>query len=318
MRVQDVFAPEEIRRLAEPSDARGLAILAGNWALVAAAFALYAAAPSVWTALAATVLIAGRQLGLSALMHECAHKSLFKTKWMNDALGQWLCAYPVYVDTLRYRAEHLLHHKYAQTERDPDLWLTEPFPTTRRGLLRKFARDFSGVAGLRRVLGLTLINVGYLEPGPNGLSKADRSGMSFAEKAAAAARGLWRPALFHALFLAALWTAGHPELFLLWWAAYLTVYSFFLRVRAIAEHAVVPDRADPWRNTRTTRAGPLGRLLLAPNRVNYHLEHHLIPNVPCWRLPEMHAMLRERGALERSGALVARSYAEVLRLASSA
>ena len=46
-----------------------------------------------------------------------------------------------------------------------------------------------------------------------------------------------------------------------------------------------PDNADPLRNTRTTRATPLARLLVAPYFVNYHLEHHLFLFVPCWRLP---------------------------------
>lgn len=53
------------------------------------------------------------------------------------------------------------------------------------------------------------------------------------------------------------------------------------RLRAIAEHAVVGDAADPLRNTRTTGAGPLARALLAPYWVNYHLEHHLLIFVPC-------------------------------------
>ena len=35
------------------------------------------------------------------------------------------------------------------------------------------------------------------------------------------------------------------------------------RIRNIAEHAVVPDNDDPLRNTRTTLANPLERLLIA-------------------------------------------------------
>ena len=42
----------------------------------------------------------------------------------------------------------------------------------------------------------------------------------------------------------------------------------------------------------------LGRALLFPHHVNYHLEHHLYPAVPHYHLPALHRMLHEKGALE--------------------
>jgi fatty acid desaturase len=104
-------------------------------------------------------------------------------------------------------------------------------------------------------------------------------------------------------------------LYLLWPAAWLTSYSLVMRLRSIAEHAMVPEPSHPLRNTRTTLASLWERLLIAPNRVNYHLEHHLLMTVPHYRLPALHELLRERGALD--GACVERGYANVLRLAAS-
>jgi fatty acid desaturase len=88
-----------------------------------------------------------------------------------------------------------------------------------------------------------------------------------------------------------------------------------MRIRSIAEHAMIPDPADEMNNTRTTVARWWERVLIAPNRVNFHLEHHLLPTVPHYNLPRMHRMLRERGIL--ADACVATSYADVLRLAAS-
>ena len=31
---------------------------------------------------------------------------------------------------------------------------------------------------------------------------------------------------------------------------------------------------------------------------NFHLEHHLYPRVPCWRLPALHRWLKEQGVYE--------------------
>ena len=47
---------------------------------------------------------------------------------------------------------------------------------------------------------------------------------------------------------------GHPALYLLWIAAWLTSYSLAMRIRSIAEHSMVPDPTSDLLNTRTTRA----------------------------------------------------------------
>ena len=40
---------------------------------------------------------------------------------------------------------------------------------------------------------------------------------------------------------------------------------------------------------------PLARLLVAPYWVNFHLEHHMVMHVPCWKLPDMHKLLVNKG-----------------------
>ena len=79
---------------------------------------------------------------------------------------------------------------------------------------------------------------------------------------------------------------------------------------------MVGDAADPLRNTRTTAAGPLARALLAPYWVNYHLEHHLLIFVPCWKLPQAHALLLAKGYGPRME--MASSYGSVLSRAAEA
>lgn len=89
-----------------------------------------------------------------------------------------------------------------------------------------------------------------------------------------------------------------------------------MRIRSIAEHAVLEPTDDPFQNTRTTGASLLARLTVAPHHVNYHLEHHLLPTVPHYRLKALHARLRERGAYAH--AAHATGYTQVLALASRA
>jgi fatty acid desaturase len=99
--------------------------------------------------------------------------------------------------------------------------------------------------------------------------------------------------------------------YLLWPIAWLTTYRLALRVRSIAEHGMSEAGEDPFRNTRTVLASVWARFFFAPNRVNYHLEHHLVMTIPHDKLPAFHRMLRERGLLD--GALMGDRYFDVLR-----
>jgi fatty acid desaturase len=73
-----------------------------------------------------------------------------------------------------------------------------------------------------------------------------------------------------------------------------------------------PNNTQPL-NTRTTLANPLARLTVAPHHVNFHLEHHLLPKVPHYRLRAFHELLEARGAY--ADATMANGYASVLRQA---
>jgi fatty acid desaturase len=292
---------EDIAELLRFQDWKSWWSIAFNWGVVFAAMAFVAAWPHPPTLFLPIVvslfLIGARQLGFAVVMHEASHRSLFSNRAVNDWAGQWLCAYPIWSDTTVYRPYHLQHHAHTGTERDPDLGLVRPFPITRASLRRKFWRDLSG-----------------------------RTGVKFARAAFKRSVARWgepegRRATIgvivtNALLLAGLAAAGHAWLYLLWVGAWLTTHTLVTRIRSIAEHALTPNPDDPLGNTRTTLGRWWERLLIAPNRVNYHLEHHLLMTVPHYQLPRMHALLRERGLLDR--ACVERGgYAAVLRQAAS-
>jgi len=300
-RWRDALTREEIQALLRPSDWRSALSVAVDWGLVFAAMALVAAWPHLPTLPLAVVfallVIGARQLGLAVLMHEASHRSLFSDRRVNDFVGSWLCAYPVWSDLYAYRAYHLQHHAKTGTAEDPDLGLVRPFPITPASLRRKVWRDLSGRTGLKFARGA------WARTGARATRdlNARRAFVGFA--------------VTNGALLAALAALGRPELYLLWAGAWLTTNTLVTRIRSIAEHALAPDPDDDLNNTRTTLARGWERLLIAPNRVNFHLEHHLLMTVPHYRLPEMHRLLRERGALE--GACVETSYFAILRRAAS-
>ena len=139
---REALSRDEIRELLAFEDWRSWLSVAVNWGLVFAAMAGVAWWPNPLTVVFALFLIGARQLGCAVLMHEASHRSLFSSRAVNDFVGQWLCAYPVWSDLEAYRPYHLQHHAKTGTGEDPDLGLIAPFPITRASLRRK-RRAFS-------------------------------------------------------------------------------------------------------------------------------------------------------------------------------
>ena len=181
--------------------------------------------------------------------------------------------------------------------------LSAPFPITRASYRRKFWRDITGQTGYEQRKAQFLNALG--DPSWPLARRLRHFGGKLGPQL------LVNAILFAALALAGIWWA-YP---LLWLLPLMTWMMVITRIRNIAEHAVVPDSDDPLRNTRTTRAGLIERMLVAPYWVNYHLEHHLLMYVPCYNLPKLHALLM-RGPYA-SAMEVQPDYLSVLRLATA-
>jgi fatty acid desaturase len=67
--------------------------------------------------------------------------------------------------------------------------------------------------------------------------------------------------------------------------------GYISAVRALAQHALT-DAHDPLLASRSVRSNPVVSFCLLNE--NYHLEHHLFPEIPSYNLPRLHALLRSR------------------------
>ena len=281
---------EDIRPLAERSDLAGALLLIHCYGVIALAVALFALWPNVITFFLAVMIIGSRQLGLAILMHDAAHNALFKSRNLNENLGEWLCGRPILAELAAYRHYHLTHHRFTQSDKDPDLPLSSKFPTTRASLRRKFLRDLTGRTGVKQLLSQIIMSV-RLAGDADALDAAKAD-------AAQAFKGLefWRSLPIFlgiplAMSLVGSWWWGLA----FWLLPYLTWFQFVLRIRNIAEHGATEQSDDPFRNVRTTLAGPFMRAFVAPYWVNYHLEHHMVMHVPCWKLPRLHKAFLSKG-----------------------
>jgi fatty acid desaturase len=102
-----------------------------------------------------------------------------------------------------------------------------------------------------------------------------------------------------------------PMFLLLWVVPILTWLKMIMRIRSIAEHFAI-DNDHVYTQSRTTLPSLFERLFVAPRHVSFHLEHHLYPSVPYFRLPQLHAVLM-KDAIFQSKAHITSTYWGVLR-----
>lgn len=318
-KITDLFTREEIRQLTARSNLMGFWAVGSTWAVIVLALAgmAWAATQPLWLAAPAMLLglcvIAGRQLCLAILMHDASHGTLFKSRWLNDTFADWTCARPIWNDLKKYKVHHFVHHTKTGQPDDTDLSLVAPFPTTRASLARKFLRDLTGLTGLKFLAGRLLMDAGLVKwTVANDVVKLPQDGRTAADVVTTFVRNATPMLIVNSLLLTALWWSGHAWLFGMWALAYLTPFALFVRIRSMAEHACTDSSTDMFRNTRSTRAGWLARATVAPIHVNYHIEHHVMASVPYFRLPQMHRLLRERGAVPAPP-----GYLDVLRRVST-
>ena len=305
---REVFAAEDWRAITTLSRWRGISLVLHGWMVVAlATFGGAAAWAYDWRAgLLVTpfvlAILGGRQLGLSILMHDGAHGLLHPDRKTNNWLGQWPTGAATGSDLHAYRAYHLTHHKFTQQAEDPDLALSAPFPTSRDSLRRKFIRDLTGQTFYkqrRAQFAVALRGVQFMLTSEIG------------DSAKTTARTVGRFLLVQAILLAISLVVWGWTPFLLWLTALATTFQLFLRIRNIAEHACTPTGSgDPFTHARTTQAGAIARMTVAPYWVNYHSEHHLFMGVPCYNLAATHRLLGTGGFYPRM--TVSPNYRDVL------
>ncbi len=305
MRARDLLSEQQLAAVRERHDWKAAALIIHAWAMIAGAMMLFAWSPNVVTFIVCAAVVGSRQLGLSILMHDGAHGLLFKNDRINHLASQWLLAWPVGADMRAYRKYHLKHHARTQQADDPDLVLSAPFPITRPSFYRKIWRDMSGQTGYAQRAAQLAAGVQRRTAGDDLLAWwrhfKDKLGGPMAANAI----------LFGVLVLTGYWWL-YP---LLWLVPLLTFFQLFLRLRNIAEHAMVGDKDDPFRHARTTLTDPVTGTFLAPYWVNYHVEHHLLMWVPCYNLAKFHRYLMS--GPHRDRLLVSPSYWQVFRLVTS-
>jgi fatty acid desaturase len=205
------------------------------------------------------------------LSHEGHHNLLFRSRFANHAVNVALCI-PLLHSPSGYRVLHELHHRFLGGPGDPDEY-----------------RNYTSDSRLRWALQWVRLTMGTLVYMPLIPIVAWRRAQS-ADRLRLALESTLMVAVLTPIFVFI------PIRVLLdLWLIPGVVVGYISAVRALAQHALTMP-GDPLTASRSVRSNRLVAFLLLNE--NYHLEHHLFPEVPSYNLPRLRELLR--GRLPRS------------------
>jgi fatty acid desaturase len=201
------------------------------------------------------------------LSHDGHHRLLFRHASINYLANVLLCV-PLLHSPTAYRVLHELHHRYLGGPGDPDEF-----------------RNYTSDARLRWALHWVRLTIGTLVYMPLIPVVAWRR---------ASPRDRRAIAIEYALMLAIWWpvfTLLPMRLLLQVWLGPGVLVGYISAVRAVAQHALTPGE-DPLLASRSVDSNAVVSFFLLNE--NYHLEHHLFPEIPSYNLPRLRELLRPR------------------------
>lgn len=204
--------------------------------------------------------------------HECGHRTAFKTAWMNDAV-YFIASFMVWREAVSWRWSHIRHHSDTIiVGRDPEIAFQRPIKA------RRPLKDFLGLTSNPSETKKILLNVaGRFTPDElDYLPEAERP---LAVRTARVYVAIWLSVIIACVVSRSI----EPLLFVILPSFY---GKWLLVAYGITQHAgLAEDTLDHRLNSRTIHMNRLHRYLYW--NMNYHIEHHMFPNVPFHALPAL-------------------------------
>ncbi|OED41131.1 fatty acid desaturase [Chromatiales bacterium (ex Bugula neritina AB1)] len=283
---EGALSRRELKSLMRRSNGPALRRLAGFLAMtVFTGYLVWLAQNSVW--LLPAMFIHGIVLVHHfSLQHECIHYTAFKTRKLNDIVGNY-CGLVIMLPNRFFRYEHCDHHTYTQqTGSDPEMI---PLPQSLWGYI------------------YYLSSIPYWKAKLTELWQHSRGVMNATEK-----RFVPKTEIRTLILEARIMLAFYMSVLLIcivfnWWAPlwywWLPVILGEPVMRAIrmTEHVGRPTLSDLKVNTRSNQVSPLMQFLCW--NMNFHAAHHYASSVPFHALPRLQQKLKGYIHVEDNGYL---------------
>lgn len=209
--------------------------------------------------------------------HELSHGTPFKSRWLNEIFYH-LCSFMTLREGIRWRWSHARHHTHTIiVGKDPEIHA--PRPPDLIALVSGLLNLKGGPAEVRTLIRIAFGNV------PSDVKLY-------------VPRSEWPAMILSSRIYVALLTglaiwcvligSIMPAMFVIlprWYGGGLHF------IQAITQHVgLAEDVPDHRLNARTVLMNPAFCFLYS--NMNYHIEHHMFPMVPFYRLPELHEAIK--------------------------
>lgn len=283
---EGALSRRELKRLMRRSDRPGLVRLALWFAVIAGTGALIWLAMGSWWLLPAMFLHGIVLVHHFSLQHECIHYTPFKTRWLNDLVGNY-CGLVIMLPNRFFRYEHCDHHTYTQLKgKDPELIELPISLWHYLGYLSSYPYWKAKFTELIRHA------LGRVSPAEKRFIPREERATVFLE-----ARLM---AVFYLAIVAICLLAGWWAPVWYWWLPVILGEPVMRAIR-MAEHVGRPNVREMKVNTRSNLASWPMRFLAW--NMNYHAEHHYASSVPFHALPALHRKLDGYIHVEKRGYL---------------
>ena len=221
-----------------------------------------------------------------SLQHECVHYTVFRTRKLNDIVGQ-ICGLIILLPHRFFRYEHCDHHTYTQIHGDDPELISQPkslgeylwYLTALPYWRAKFTEVFRHAFGR-----LNAVELRFIPKEEHGSVFWDARMMLS----------------FYALVILGMALTGWWGLIWYWFIP-LLLGEPVMRFIRMTEHVGRPTIAQMSENTRTNLVSLPWRFLCW--NMNYHAEHHYVSSVPYHALPRLHEKLKDHIFVEPKGYL---------------
>jgi beta-carotene hydroxylase len=216
--------------------------------------------------------------------HDGFHLTFHKNKYVSMVLAILFSAMTLVFMGCGMAIDHWSHHRFANTDKDPDVPLLAHFQSFWSRMLKQ--RNRANLHYFKRCFGLALGR-----PLPAELQHV-RLPLSLSQ---------FRVLAILNLVCAVGWLSVYvylnelfPGFLLIGVLIPLVVGGWLSGLRSFTEHANTGVG-----DLRNTRSRTHWFLTFIEYGGNYHLEHHLYPSVPQWRLPSLHRWLKAQGFYDK-------------------
>jgi fatty acid desaturase len=276
---------EKLRKFHDRSNVRGFFRVIGHFTAIGLTGLLFFKCSEIgwWIPALAVLFIHGTIfsfLGYAGASHELSHNTVFKERWVNNFFLQ-ITSFLVWTNLVYFSRTHTVHHR-STLEHDVDIEV----PTTKCiTIFKVLVTSLFDVARLFRTIKVQWANAQGIVAGPaSELFPPENTQLLHQLKTAA------RTILIGHFSLAIIFILNGY-----WQMVFLFSLSGFIgnglpNLLASAQHCGMKmDTGDYRESTRTVLLNPIFSFFYW--NMNYHVEHHMYPGVPCYNLPYLRKLI---------------------------